>query len=46
MVKWKVRMLLDSEIYTLEDNKTIANNIKKYLELSDFEVSICENGLF
>ena len=23
-----------------------ANNIKKYLELSDFEVLICENGLF
>ena len=34
------------KVLLIEDNKTIANNIKKYLELSDFEVSICENGLF
>jgi DNA-binding response OmpR family regulator len=34
------------KVLLIEDNKTIANNMKKYLELSDFEVSICENGLF
>ena len=34
------------KVLLIEDNKTIANNIKKYLELSDFEVLICENGLF
>jgi DNA-binding response OmpR family regulator len=31
------------KVLLIEDNKTIANNIKKYLELSDFEVLICEN---
>ncbi len=34
------------KVLLIEDNKTIANNIKKYLELSDFEVLICENWLF
>ena len=34
------------KVLLIEDNKTIANNIKRYLELSDFEVLICENWLF
>ena len=34
------------KVLLIEDNKTIANNIKRYLELSDFEVLVCENGLF
>ena len=34
------------KVLLIEDNKTIANNIKKYLELGDFEVLVCENGLF
>ena len=34
------------KVLLIEDNKTIANNIKKYLELSNFEVLICENWLF
>jgi DNA-binding response OmpR family regulator len=34
------------KVLLIEDNKSIANNIKKYLELSDYEVLICENGLF
>jgi len=34
------------KVLLIEDNKSIANNIKKYLELSDYEVLICENWLF
>ena len=34
------------KVLLIEDNKVIANNIKKYLELSDFEVLVCENWLF
>ena len=34
------------KVLLIEDNKSIANNIKKYLELGDFEVLICENWLF
>ena len=34
------------KVLLIEDNKNIANNIKKYLELSDYEVLICENWLF
>jgi len=34
------------KILLIEDNKTIATNTKKYLELSGFEVFVCENGLF
>jgi two-component system response regulator ResD len=34
------------KILLIEDNKSIANNIKRYLELSDYEVFIAENGLY
>ena len=34
------------QILVIEDNKSIANNIKKYLELSDYEVFVAENGLY
>jgi DNA-binding response OmpR family regulator len=34
------------KVLIIEDNKTIANNIKKYLELSDFKVLIAENWLY
>lgn len=34
------------QILVIEDNKTIANNIKKYLELDDNSVFIAENGLY
>jgi len=34
------------QILLIEDNKTIANNIKKYLELDGNSVFIAENGLY
>jgi len=34
------------QILVIEDNKTIANNIKKYLELDNNSVFIAENGLY
>lgn len=34
------------QILVIEDNKTIANNIKKYLELDGNSVFIAENGLY
>lgn len=34
------------QILVIEDNKTIANNIKKYLELDNNSVFITENGLY
>lgn len=34
------------QILVIEDNKTIANNIKKYLELDGNTVFIAENGLY
>lgn len=34
------------KILLVEDNKTIANNIKKYLELEWFDVFVAENGLY
>lgn len=34
------------QILVIEDNKTIANNIKKYLELDNNTVFIAENGLY
>ena len=34
------------KILLVEDNKTIGNNIKKYLELEDHEVMRAENGLY
>lgn len=34
------------KILLIEDNKTIAQNIKKYLELWDFEVFVAENWLY
>lgn len=34
------------QILVIEDNKTIANNIKKYLELDNNCVFIAENGLY
>ena len=34
------------KILLVEDNKTIGNNITKYLELEDHEVMRVENGLY
>lgn len=34
------------KILLVEDNKTIGNNIKKYLELEHHEVIRAENGLY
>lgn len=34
------------KILLIEDNKSIALNIKRYLELSDYEVFVAENGLY
>ncbi len=34
------------KILIVEDNKTIANNIKKYLELEWFEIFVAENWLY
>lgn len=34
------------KILLVEDNKTIGNNIKKYLELEHNEVMRAENGLY
>lgn len=34
------------KILLVEDNKTIGNNIKKYLELERNEVTRAENGLY
>ncbi|HKL44095.1 MAG TPA: response regulator transcription factor [Candidatus Absconditabacterales bacterium] len=34
------------KILLVEDNKTIAKNIKKYLELEGYEILIAENGLY
>lgn len=34
------------KILLVEDNKTIANNIKKYLELEWFEIFVAENWLY
>ncbi len=34
------------KILLIEDNKTIAQNIKKYLEIEWFEVLLAENGLY
>ena len=33
-------------ILVVEDNKTIGNNIKRYLELEHHEVTRAENGLY
>lgn len=33
-------------ILVVEDNKTIGNNIKKYLELENHHVMRAENGLY
>jgi len=34
------------KILVVEDNKTIGNNIKKYLELENHDVMRAENGLY
>jgi len=34
------------KILIVEDNKTIGNNIKKYLELENHDVMRAENGLY
>ncbi|MEI7920212.1 MAG: response regulator [bacterium] len=34
------------KLLLVEDNKTIGNNIKKYLELEQHEVMRAENGLY
>ncbi|HRX63999.1 MAG TPA: response regulator transcription factor [Candidatus Absconditabacterales bacterium] len=34
------------KILLVEDNKTIAKNIKKYLEIEGYEVLVAENGLY